>query len=68
MIVVRKYSCFINLFLTTSNFFLAKSQENVCTLLGLGYIEWDKNLYPPHEVHSSYVLFTYERIVYSQYE
>ena len=31
-------------------------------------LEWDKNLYSPHEVHTSYVLFTYDRIVYSQYE
>ena len=59
--------CF-NPFLTTDNLFFAKTQENVCTVLGLGYIEWVKNLYSPYEVHTSYVLFTYDRIVYSQYE
>ena len=58
----------LTLSLRQITFFLAKTQENVCTLLGLRYIEWVKNLYSPHEVHTSYVLFTYDRIVYSQYE
>ena len=40
----------------------------MCVLCYKWRQEWDKNLYSPHEVHTSYVLFTYDQIVYSQYE